>query len=232
VKIESVMTRDVVTVRANTPLKEVAQRLVEHAISGLPVVSDDGEVVGVISEADLLVKESGAAPRKRGIVASLLNPSDPHVQVKLEARLAGEAMTSPPVTIAPFQSTAAAASEMLEAGINRLPVVQDGQLVGIVTRADLVRAFARSDAQVAGEVRHQAEFFLALAEDVAKLDVSCVGGEVTVTGRVKRRSNAEELPRFLARVPGVVAVASELTWQEDDTKPQHERAGSRFRAAV
>jgi len=217
-RVEDVMTTDVVTVRTDTPLKVVAEQLVERGISGLPVVDETGKVVGVISEADLIVKESGSSRKPAGRIASLLNPPDAAVQAKLEARLAGEAMTAPPITIAPFQSTAAAAEEMLRAGINRLPVVRNEQLVGIVTRADLVRAFARSDEQVAREVRAQAEYFLHLAEDFSQVEVQSTGGEVTLTGRVRRRENAEELPRYLARVPGVVGVVSELTWLEDDSR--------------
>jgi CBS domain-containing protein len=217
-RVEDVMTTDVVTVRTDTPLKVVAEQLVERGISGLPVVDETGKVVGVISEADLIVKESGSSRKPAGRIASLLNPPDVAVQAKLEARLAGEAMTAPPITIAPFQSTAAAAEEMLRAGINRLPVVRNEQLVGIVTRADLVRAFARSDEQVAREVRAQAEYFLHLAEDFSQVEVQSTGGEVTLTGRVRRRENAEELPRYLARVPGVVGVVSELTWLEDDSR--------------
>jgi CBS domain-containing protein len=223
VKVEDVMTTDVLSVGPDTPLKAVAAQLVEHAISGMPVVNDAGEVLGVISEGDLLVKESGPTPRRSGLIAWLLDSTDPDVRSKLGARTAGEAMTTPAITIAPFQSTATAASEMLRAGINRLPVVRERRLIGIVTRADLVRAFARSDEQVAREVRRQAEFFLDLAEDFSRIDVSSAGGEVKLTGRVRRRSDAEELPRFLARVPGIVGVASELTWQEDDSKPTRER---------
>jgi CBS domain-containing protein len=223
------MTRNVVTVRVETPLKLVAEQLVQHAISGMPVVDEAGEVVGVISEADLIVKESGARPTPAGRIASLLNPTDAAAQSKLDARIAGEAMTAPPITIAPFQSTAAAAEEMLRAGINRLPVVRNGQLVGIVTRADLVRAFARSDEQVAREVRAQAEYFLHLAEDFSQVEVHSSGGEVKLTGRVRRRENAEELPRYLARVPGVVGVVSELTWLEDNSRPKREHIRERAR---
>ena len=70
-KVEDVMTIDIVTARTETPLKAVAQQLVERRISGLPVVNDGGEVVGVISEADLLVKEGGTTPRRPGLLAKL-----------------------------------------------------------------------------------------------------------------------------------------------------------------
>jgi CBS domain-containing protein len=226
-KVEDVMTTDVHTVRPDTPLKAVAQELVEHAISGLPVVGGDGEVLGVISEADLLVKEAGSPRRSRSRVARLLDADDGREASKREARVAGEAMSAPAITIAPFQSTAAAAAAMLRAGINRLPVVRGSTLIGIVTRADLVRAFARSDEQVAAEVRQQADYFLALVEDFSPIDVSGTDGEVTLAGAVKRRSSAEELPRYVSRIPGVVGVSSQLTWQEDDTKPKRERSGER-----
>jgi CBS domain-containing protein len=228
-KVDEVMTTEVVTVLPGTPLKAVAQLLVEHGISGLPVVDEDGAVVGVISEADLLVKESGSTPKRPGLVAWLLDSSDPREQLKLDARVAGEAMTKPAITVAPYQSTASAATLMLDGGINRLPVVRNDRLVGIVTRADLVRAFARSDEQVARDVRGQAEYFLMLAEDFAEIGVSSDNGEVKLTGRVRRRSNAEELPGYLARVPGVVAVVSELTWLEDDAHARRNGGHERFR---
>jgi CBS domain-containing protein len=215
-----VMSTNVVTARPETPLKTVAHQLVEHGISGLPVVDEKGEVVGVISEADLLVKEGGSIPRRPGLLAWLLDPRDPDVQLKLGARVAGEAMTSPAITIAPFQSIAAAAQKMLGEGINRLPVVRNGRLVGVVSRADLVRAFARSDQQVAGDVRETIESFLALENDLSQVDVSLEDGEVTLGGSVRRRSAAEALPGRVARVAGVVGVRSELTWLEDDSKPK------------
>ena len=216
--VKDVMTTEVLTVRPEAPLKAVAQLLVEHRISGLPVVNERSEVVGVISEADLLVKEGGLTPRRPGLLAWLLDSSDPKEQLKLEARVAGDAMTAPAITIAPYRSIAAAAQEMLEHGINRLPVVRDGRLVGVVSRADLVRAFARSDEQVAAEARSQIEYFLVLDDDFSQLDVAVAEGELTLTGSVRRRSTAEALPAFVARVPGVVGVRSELSWIEDESK--------------
>jgi CBS domain-containing protein len=212
------MTTDVVTARPDTLLMEVAEQLSERGISGLPVVDDYGEVVGVVSEADVLVKEARSTPKRRGLLAWLLDPADHRAELKLEARVAGEAMSKPAITISPYASTEAAAGEMLEQGINRLPVVRNGSLIGIVTRADLVRAFARSEAEVIREVRKQVEYLLALADDFSQVDVCLRGGDVWLTGRVRRRSSADDLRRHVARIPGVVGVVSKVTWLEDDAR--------------
>jgi CBS domain-containing protein len=222
-RVEDVMTTDVVTVLADTPLKEVAKQLSERGISGLPVVDDAGQIIGVISEADVLVKETGSTSGPPGLLARLLDSPELRKELKVDARVAGEAMTTPPITIASYASTAAAAGEMLERGVNRLPVVKNGRLVGIVTRADLVRAFARSDDEVIREVEKQVEYLLALADDFSHVDVCVRGGDVWLTGRVRRRSSAEELRRQVARIPGVVDVVSKLTWLEDDAMRQLRR---------
>jgi CBS domain-containing protein len=147
-KIEELMSRDPITVGPETSLREVAAILIEQRISGLPVVGERGVVLGVVSEADILLKERGPEPRHGGIVAWLLGNG--HVdERKLEARTAGEAMTSPAITVGVDRDVSFAARSMTEYGIKRLPVVgHDGALVGIVTRADLVRAFARSDEEI------------------------------------------------------------------------------------
>jgi CBS domain-containing protein len=214
--VEDVMTTEVVTARLDTPLKAVARLLVERRVSGMPVVDEAGGVVGVVSEADVLVKErdSSVGRRRR---APLFGRAAPKEQAKRAAHVAGDAMTTPAVTIEPFWSVAAAAREMLDHGINRLPVVRDGRLVGIVSRADLVRAFARSDAEVGREARDQIELSLALDADLSQPDLTIESGEVTLRGRVRRRTVAEGLPALVARVPGVVGVRSELSWVEDDS---------------
>jgi CBS domain-containing protein len=217
-KIEDVMSTDVVSVGPETPLKFVAEQLVDRKISGMPVVDDGGNVVGVISEADLLVKEQGAAGTRRGTLTRRFGRGHAGEHAKREARVAGDAMTSPAITIEPFRPVAAAAREMLERGINRLPVVRNHLLVGIVSRADLMRAFARSDEQVADEIRHQVAYFLALEDEAATVDVRVDAGEVTLDGKVRRRLAAETLPGFVASVPGVVGVRSELTWTENGSE--------------
>jgi CBS domain-containing protein len=212
-KVEDVMTRDVITVERQAPLKAVAETLAARRISGLPVV-EDGRLLGVVSEADILEKE--AAEQRPSALDRLLGRERPGP--KKAARTAGEAMTSPPVTVPPGRDVAHAARLMVERGINRLPVVaEDGRLVGIVTRADLVRAFVRSDDEIARELREDVVVGT-LWLNAKDLDISVEGGEVRLAGEVDQKADAELLERFAARVPGVVSVRSELRWRLDEPK--------------
>jgi predicted transcriptional regulator len=111
---------------------------------------------------------------------------------------------------------AIAAQQMTEGGINRLPVVQQGRLVGIVTRADLVRAFARSDEQIAAEVRELVALQQELWRDEQPIEVAIAAGEVTLAGTVRRRDEATLLGEMVRTVPGVVGVRSSLKCSEDD----------------
>jgi CBS domain-containing protein len=210
--VSQLMTTDVLTVTPETSLKDVAAILSEHRISGLPVVAD-GAVVGVVSEADILLKERAAPEEQHGVLAKLRlrHVDDP----KLHARTAGEAMTSPAVTVGPRKRVHEAARLMTDRGINRLPVVARDTLVGIVTRADLVRAFTRSDEQIEREIRDDviARTFWMASHDV---DVTVTGGAVKLFGTVDTRTVSELLPRFVQSVPGVLEVEADLAWRIDD----------------
>jgi CBS domain-containing protein len=208
--LKSLMTTDVLSVRPETPLKEVARLLARYGISGLPVVEANGVVVGVVSEGDILFKESGAGDHVP--LPWRLAPRKTALQAKASARTAADAMSSPAVTVEGWRSVAAAARLMLEQKVNRLPVVEHDRLVGIVTRADLVRAFARSDAAVAADVRDAVRRAL-LLPDFARVDVSVAEGEVHLAGSVDSRLDARLAAEVAAAVPGVVAVSSELEWR-------------------
>jgi CBS domain-containing protein len=212
-KVEDLMTRDVITVAPESLLKAVAETLARHRISGVPVV-DDGRVLGVVSEADILQKE--AVEQGPGGLGRLLGRT--RSNVKKAARTAVEAMTSPALTVLPQRDVAQAARLLVQRGINRLPVVaEDGRLVGIVTRADLVRAFVRSDEEVARELREDVVVGT-LWMDAKELDIRVKDGEVTLSGEVDQKADAELLEPFAARVPGVVCVRSELRWRVDKPK--------------
>lgn len=228
--VQDVMTHDVVTVRPWTSLKEVAAVLAGRRISGVPVVDEDGAVVGVVSEGDILFKERGPAER-RGMLAWLADPHGPEAQAKLEAQTAAEAMTAPARTISPWRPVSAAAAEMLDASVNRLPVVDDGgRLVGIVSRADLVRAFVRPDAEIQREIRDEVLQRALLLEDPENVTVCVDGGKVALRGSVNLRTDAELIPVLVAKVPGVVDVRSSVGWRVDNRNRRSTPlvAGTRF----
>jgi CBS domain-containing protein len=213
-RVDEVMTRDVVTVPPEASLKDVAAALVEHGISGLPVCDDDGHVLGVVSEWDILVKERGVRRHRGGSLAWLVDGTSYAEVRKATAHTAGEAMSSPAVTIGTYRTVAEAARMMLERGINRLPVVRGDKLVGIVTRADLVRAFMRSDTEIGREITEEVEQTLWISPEEVQVEVE--GGDVMLKGQLQARSDAHLLARLASRVPGVVEVHSELTWRVDD----------------
>jgi CBS domain-containing protein len=213
--VEQVMSHSVLTVSPETPIGDVARILVDKGISGLPVVDADNRVVGVVSEGDLVVKEAGIRPPVSRRPLARHRDADA-INSKVHARTAGEAMTSPAITIEPFRALRTAAEIMTERGVNRLPVVgSDGELLGIITRADLVRAFVRSDDELTETIRGEVlirEMWL----DPDQFTVRVDHGTAYVEGAVQKRSTAEVIARLLAMVPGIVAAETTITWTEDD----------------
>jgi CBS domain-containing protein len=217
--VRDVMTNSVISVHPSAPLKEVAQALNDNGISGVPVVEADGTVLGVVSEADLLIKEQGVdAIRHRRLARFFGESKQSRAQlVKLGAITAAEAMTSPAVTIASARPIHEAAATMMSRGVNRLPVVDDGRLVGIVSRADLVRAYVRSDDELATTIC-QDVILRILWLDPALFTVVVTDGVASISGRVERRSTAEMIERSVRMVPGVVDVRATVTWSMDDSQ--------------
>jgi CBS domain-containing protein len=215
-RVSDVMTSDVVTARPEMTLKEAAREMAEHGISGMPVVDDELSVIGVISEADLLAKERYEPDDNHGVLGRLVHRGVTEDERRFDARDVRGAMTAPAVTVERYYPLIGAAERMLERGINRLPVVRRGELIGIVTRADLVRAFARSDDALAADVREIVLLQKELWSDGGTVDVGIAAGEVTLTGQVWHRAHAETLPKMVRAIPGVVSVRSELTWSEED----------------
>jgi len=221
VRVGDVMTRDVVSVGAETPIKDVAVMLVERGISGLPVCDAEGAVIGVLSEADLLVKQGGPLERSGGLFAWLVDTAGSPDLAKLRAHTAGEAMTAPAITVEADCPVSEAARTMVAHGINRLPVVDAGRLAGIVTRADLVRIFTRTDAEIEQDIRE--DVLRRLWIDPSRITVDVEQGEVVLRGHVDTELEAELLEKRVPLVAGVVGVRSELSWEIDSS--QRTKAG-------
>jgi CBS domain-containing protein len=208
-RVEQLMTTQVITASPDMSLKRVAALLVRHSISGLPVVSD-GKLLGVVSEADIAAREQGpGAGADRSMLGWILGNEREDLRSKLAARTAGEAMTTPAVTIEAWRSVSAAASLMLERSVKRLPVLKQQKLVGIITRADLVRAFARADDEIEEDIRRGVLLRTPL-RSTRFVEVDVREGIVTLRGKIDAARVAELLKEETERIPGVVEVRSEL----------------------
>lgn len=229
-KISELMHRDVVSVRPETTLKEVAALLVQHRISGVPVCFEDGRVAGVVSEADILLKEQGMPLEISGFLGRLLDDAYGDKE-RFDARTAGDAMTAPAITVSPQQDVSEAARLMTTKHVNRLPVVEGSHLIGIVTRADLVRAFQRDDLAIEREIADDVLLHTLWIEP-GSISVEVDDGVVVLDGRVETRTIAEIVAAYVRRVPGVVGVESNLTWIADDTQRRRRTLPGRLERAL
>ena len=212
---KDVMTRDVITVHPDTPLREVASLLVSRHISGAPVVDQEGRLVGIVTEADLLTREAQPAPEaRRGLLSFLWR--DPRLRGGRVVR-AREVMTREVVTGTEQTPARELARIMATRKINRIPIVRDGRVVGIVTRNDVLKVFARADAELVAEVRRVLAEELGI--DLSRVAVEADSGTVRVRGEVDRASDVELVHRYVAMVDGVVAVdTAGLSYRVEDLR--------------
>jgi CBS domain-containing protein len=219
VKVKDVMTTDVLTVRPDTSFKDTVELLVENHVSGVPVVDAQDRVLGLVTEADLVSKEAFDLRHRRPLaaVAELVTGARRWSE-KAGGLTAGEVMSDRVVTVTPRTDVQAVARKMLDLGVRRFPVVDDdGRLVGIVARQDLLRVFHRSDRDIAAEI------------DVKLLDpmyapeehsVTAVveDGVVTLVGSVQFSGEVPVVVGLASKVPGVVEVDNRLTYEIFDVR--------------
>lgn len=209
VRIREVMTRSVITISGDTPLKEAAVVMGRNRISGLPVMDGD-ELVGIITESDFV---SRLAEDGGGLLDALLGRK----QTEIGGSVA-EAMTRQPLTITPDESVSAAARIMSEHRVKRLPVVDgSGRLVGIVSRADLMSVFARPDDRIESDILNEGVVGL-IGADRDAISIEVRDGVVRLAGTVGSVTEKRMLEEFARRVAGVVTVESQLQASIDDTR--------------
>ncbi len=216
-KVMEVMTREVVTVSPETPLREVARILTEARIGGVPVVDPAGTCVGVVSEADLLAKHVSRPMRRGGLDWIFGELHDPEEARRRAATSAADAMSSPAITIEGDRHVREAAALMVDRDVNRLPVVADGKVVGIVSRADLVRAYLRRDDEIAVAIRDDV-LRRTMWLDPADFEVAVRDGGVRIAGHVDRRSTARIIERLIGLIDGVSRMESGIDWEWDDSE--------------
>lgn len=213
--VRDVMTREVATVTGSAGFKEIVRIMQEQGVSAVPVVDDRGRLVGIVSEADLLLKEEYEPEREsEGRLLSFRGRKAE--RRKAAGLIATHLMTTPVETVEPDATLSKAARLMHERKVKRLPVVDaEGTVVGIVSRADLLRVFLRPDHEIFDEV----------TETVIRRTLWLHPGEITVTvrvgvvlleGVVEQRSMLPLVTALALGVDGVVGVENRLGYEVDD----------------
>ena len=215
--VKDIMTTRVIWVSKGATFQELAAALREYRVSAFPVVDDDRKVIGVVSEADMLNKE--ALVDEPGVFGGILHRRD---QAKARGITAGDLMTTAVVAVRPEDTVEHAAKLMYDRGVKRLPVTDEsGHLVGIVSRADVLSVFDRTDTAIAHEINNDVilgEFMV----DPARIQVTVMDGIVTLAGQPETDGTGHDIVRRVRHVPGVVAVRDRLDY------PPAEPFGSRY----
>ncbi|MGA7540565.1 MAG: CBS domain-containing protein [Steroidobacteraceae bacterium] len=221
-KAIEVMQRSPVTATADMTIEDAVRRMVEHRISGLPVVDATGAVVGILSEGDLLRRvELGTEARIPVWVRWLVGQGRAAREyARSHALTVREVMTVPVISVTPDTELAEVAALMESRSIKRLPVLQDGHLVGILTRHDLVRALERLlprvDTQPVADAQLRRRLLASLAEQSwaprASFDVKVENGIVELLGIVTDERQRRALQVLVENTPGVREVVDHLLW--------------------
>jgi CBS domain-containing protein len=206
--VRDVMSTHVIAARRSAPYKELAAMLRNQRVSAFPVVDDDNQVIGIVSESDLLIKEAleGTVP------SELQGPAHQRLRSKVTALIAADLMTSPAVTIGPDEPVARAARLMYDRQVKRLPVTgEDGTLIGIVTRSDVLSVYSRPDAEIEHEITRNVVPGAAPG-DPARFTVTVKGGIVTVEGAPESAQAGHAVIDAVRRAEGVVSVRDRLSY--------------------
>jgi CBS domain-containing protein len=218
-------TRHVVSVLADTPYKTVAELLDRHRIGAVPVIDGDRRVLGVVSETDLLVKESAAAESHVSGQHLFAGPAERRAEAKAAGTTAGELMTAPAVTICPQATVAEAARRMSERHVKHLIVTDsEGRLEGIISRGDLLAVFVRPDAEILREISQDVVLGVFWI-DPATLYITVDDGIVHLAGQVETLGLAWRIGEVVGRADGVVSVVNDLEYDRDDTKDRPPHSG-------
>ena len=217
-RVADVMTTNAVAVRANASFKEIAARLREHHVSAFPVIDNDDRVIGVVSEADLLPKEALEAGYEghRGF-SGLRHRTE---REKAEGVTAADLMSRPPVTIGPLDLVSHAAHLMYDHRITCLPVVDRERLVGVISRADVLTVFGRTDADIRWDITKKV-LLQEFLTDPGRFIVTVRDGVVTLAGRPETAEMGRDIVAAVRHMEGVVAIRDELTYPPAASATRH-----------
>jgi CBS domain-containing protein len=220
-KVAEIMTRPVITVAPQAFVVEAARLMLQHRVSGLPVVDSDGEILGMVTEGDLLRRAETGTERRRHWLEFLIAPdrfADDYARA--HGRTVGEVMSENVVSITPDGPIVDVVQLMERRHIKRLPVVAAGRLVGIVSRADVVHALIHKLQQPAKTGATDTAIRDALQAEIAKqpwgprpsVDMRVANGIIELYGAIEDERERTALRVLAENVPGVKAVHDHLVW--------------------
>ncbi len=201
--VRDLMTTDVVAVGPTTSTRDAARMMFRYRVSGLPVVDPDDHVLGIITEGDFLEME--LKRQDEGVLA-------PEVK---------DVMSHSVLSVSPDLEIMDAARFMHEHSVKRVLVVEEGRMVGIISRFDIVAAFTRPDDLIEDEIREDL-IRRVLFVDPETVDVQVANGVVTFVGTIGTRTEARLVEELARRLDGVVGVENNLDWRIDDTESDAE----------
>lgn len=211
-RVRDLMQRGVKALTVDASVKEVARAMSTSRSGALPVVDGAHRVVGVVSEADLILKDEEGP----GEPWLLERRSKRDARRKFRATTAAELMTAPPVITGPDADVADVARLMRERRVKYVPVCDpDGRLLGVVSRLDLVAEFVRDDSEIQEEARR----VLQVEMSVPGVRCQVREGVITLEGSVEHRSQVPGILERIHRVAGSVDVIGRLNWTQDDLVP-------------
>jgi len=211
--VATVMTKDPYTVKPDTDFKTIVDLLAAKQISAVAVVTGDGLPLGVVSEADLLRKqENDGADEQHTLFAGREARRRTRKAAAIQAK---DLMTASVYSVAPDDTVTFAARELARRGVRRLFVIDDGKIVGVVSRRDLLSLFRRSDEDIQHEVMQEI-LVRTLWADPKSVNVTVVDGVVTMLGRLERKCEVDIAGRLVPKIPGVIEVHNRMdyTWND------------------
>lgn len=212
-KVGEVMTTPAMTIGPDAAWKEVAERMLDAGVSGLPVIDESGYLLGLVTEADLVSKPAFDGRGHRSLAALIdLLTGEARWTGKATALNASELMTTALLTTTPYEDVRVAAKRMLDGHVKRLPVLDGGRLVGILSRRDLLRSFHRTDAEIEAEITARLGN-VRYAPEEHGVTATVRDGVVTLEGWVETDGEVQVVEGLVRDVPGVVAVDNRVTYR-------------------
>ena len=215
------MTTTLVTVEPKATVKDIAQLLVEYDVGCAPVLDIEEQLVGVVSEADIVCREGYPTVRSHHLAAMVdeaVAERRHHWTARAEGLTAEEIMTTDVVTCGPTETVGIVVRRMLRHGVRTLPVVDDGHLVGVLSGHDILGVFDRPDREIMANVTQLLADPIWAPESHA-VEVEVRDGVAILTGSVLHPRDKRLVHNLVGEVPGIIEVVDQLTWQTPDPKP-------------